>query len=133
MNWCGRSHLLRFQRFQKAIDHPLGSRIALGCDFVPNLRSVPLSSFPAGEHIGRVGIEITRIFASWPRVRSHSSLEPVTYCSLADPEATGNLLTGQTRLLEALDLLIARLSLGTSCRDRLFDLHSWGRTLFLDR
>jgi hypothetical protein len=42
-------------------------------------------------------------------------------------------LSGQTFLVEALDLLIARLSLGTPCSDRLFDLHPWSRTPFLDR
>jgi hypothetical protein len=60
-------------------------------------------------------------------------VKPVTYGSLTDRHPTGNLLGGQTLLMEALDLLVARLSLGAPRRDRLFDLRSWSRTPFLDR
>src|SRR5689334_6653983 len=115
MNCCGCFHLLCFERFQKAIDHSLGSRIALGHDFVPDGCTVALPNFPAIEHIGRIGIKLTGIFASWSRVRSHSSVKPMTDGSLANCQPTGNLFRGQTLLVEALDLLIACLSLGPSC------------------
>ncbi len=60
-------------------------------------------------------------------------MQPVTDGSLADRHSTGNLLGGQALLVEAFKLLIARFSLGTSCRDRSFDLYPWSRTPFLDR
>ena len=67
------------------------------------------------------------------RAGGHAATDDDVVTIAQDPEATGNLFRGQTLLVEALDLLIPRLPLGASRRDRLFDLRPWSRTPFLDR
>src|ERR1051326_5919929 len=110
---CGSCYLMRFEGFQEAIDHPLGARIPLSRNFLPEVSSVALPLFPAFEYIWRVRIEITLTFAPRSDIRSDSELAPMTHGSLTHSKATGNLLGSQPLLLEAPDLLVARLSLSS--------------------
>ena len=60
--WCQR--FSRFERFQEAVDHAGGARIALGCYFTPQLQPIAAAGLPALEDVGGVRIKIAGILSS---------------------------------------------------------------------
>ena len=130
---CGSCFLLLFEGFEETIDHPLGTRIALSRDFLPEVGSVVFTFLPAFEDVWRVGIKIALPFASGSRIRSHTSLEPMPHRSVVHAKLLSNLLRSSPLLLQPFDVLIANFPLGSVRRDGLADLLSWGWSPFLNR
>src|SRR6266436_7270549 len=124
--WCHR--FSRFERFQEAVDHAGGTRIALGCYFTPQLQTIAAAGLPALEDIGGVRIKIARILSSLPDIWSRFALKPMAYRALMHRHPSGNLLGCEPLSTQLCDLLIAILSLGSLPSNGLLDVLSWRRT-----
>src|SRR2546426_6048519 len=124
--WCDR--FSRFERFQEAVDHAGGARIALGCYFTPQLQTIAVAGLPALEDIGGVRIKSARILSSLPDIWSRFPLKPMSYRALIHRHPSCNLLGCKPLLTQLCDLLIAILSLGSPPGNGLLDVLSWHRT-----
>src|SRR3989442_12650138 len=112
----------RFERFQEAVDHAAGARIALGGYFPPQLQPIAAAGLPALEDIGGVGIKIAGILSSRPDIWSRFSLKPMSDRALIHRHPSGNLLGGEPLPTQLCDLRIAILSLGSPPGNGLVDV-----------
>src|SRR5690348_5286843 len=79
------------QGLQKLIHYACRMPIAQGLDFAPELQAVVAPFLPALEHIGSIGIEVTRFLAPSPGSRRLTS-QPATNrpFAFADPACDGS-------------------------------------------
>src|SRR5258706_4686357 len=118
----------RFERFQEAVDHAGGTRIALGGYFTPQLQPIAAAGLPALQDIGGVRIKSAGILSSLPNIWSRFPLKPMADCALMHRQPSGNLLGCEPLPMQLCDLLIAILSLGSLPGNGLLDVLSWRRT-----
>lgn len=102
------SYLSLFERFQITIDAAIRPCVALLLDLLPKKQAIVFPILPAFENRGCKWVKRTLLLASFLRFGKGSPLEPVSNCSITQPNALRNLLRRYSLPPELYYLLISR-------------------------